>query len=377
MRTLTEAKPSLPSSWYFDPGHYDRELAAIWHRDWICVGRSESLQRSGDYFVANIGTQSVVITLLPDNSLRAFHNTCRHRGATLCPHDEGHFSNGRVICPYHTWTYSLDGELIATPGRFETDDFQLSDYPLYTIHVELWRGFVFVNFAKEPDTDFADFVGGQAEYLRNWPLEDMRSVHQETINVSCNWKVFWENYSECYHCARVHPELCKVMPVYRKGVFDLADLPGWTPQHESDRGFGAVGDGAKTWSMDGAITLPVIEGPTEEELNLGVIFSSFDASLYVVAHPDYVRSVRLRPTGPESIELVVDWLLPTSHEIENKEQLASIVELTRLVLQQDGEVCELNQRGLHSEQHAAGVLTPQEYELWGFHQRIRSKLARN
>lgn len=164
------------------------------------------------------------------------------------------------------------------------------------------------------------------------------------------------------------------MPVYRKGVFDFADLPGWTPRYEGDPGYGAVGNGARTWTMDGEISLPIIQGPTEEELRTGVVFSSFASSLYVVGHPEYVRSVRMRPTGPEAIELTVDWLLPASSKIENSQQLESIVELARLVIQQDGDVCELNQRGLRSNRHEAGVLTPQEYELWDFHQSIRSKL---
>jgi Rieske 2Fe-2S family protein len=376
MRTLTETKPSLPGTWYFDPGHYKRELAAIWHRDWICVGRAESLARVGDYFVANIGDQSIVVTRSANDQLHAFHNTCRHRGAALCAEDAGHFRNGRMICPYHTWTYSLQGELIATPGRFETDDFCLENYALYAVHVELWRGFVFINLAQEPAVAFANFSGQDADLLGNWPLEDMRSVHQETVNLACNWKLFWENYSECYHCPRIHPELCKVMPVYRKGVFDFADLPDWTPDYEGDRGLGMVGDGARTWSMDGELSLPPIEGLTDAEIKAGVVFASFPSSLYVVGHPDYVRSVRMRPTGPESIELVVDWLLPAAYEIDNPQQIQSIVALAKLVLSQDGAICETNQRGQRSNRHEAGVLTPQEYELWEFHEGIRDKLER-
>ena len=375
MRTLTEARPSLPGNWYYDPDHYDREIAAVWQRDWICVGRAETLKRAGDYFIADIGTQSVIVTRSDEDTLLAFHNTCRHRGSELCRNNAGHFRNGRVICPYHTWTYSLQGELVATPGRFETADFRFSDYSLYSVHVEVWRGFVFINLADNPAEAFQGYAGQDTDLLRNWPLEHMRSVHQETVNVACNWKVFWENYSECYHCPRIHPELCKVMPVYRKGVFDFADLPDWTPKHAGDRGLGAVGDGAQTWSMDGKMSLPVIEGLTEQDVKPGVVFASFPASLYVVGHPDYVRSVRMRPTSPESIELVVDWLLPESFEIEDPQQIESVVELARLVLKQDSDICEVNQRGLRSNRYDAGVLTPQEYELWEFHQSIRDKLA--
>jgi Rieske 2Fe-2S family protein len=121
--------------------------------------------------------------------------------------------------------------------------------------------------------------------------------------------------------------------------------------------------------------LPTIKGPTDAELAAGVVFASITGSMYVVAHPDYVRSVRVVPTGPESIELVVDWLLPKDTEIGTQD-LERICELARLVIQQDGDVCELNQRGLRSRSHAAGVLVSQEYELWQFHEHIRAKLAR-
>jgi len=374
MKTLDRARPTLPASWYHDSAHYTRELEAIWYRDWICVGRAEALPQPGAYTVVSIGTQSVVVTRTADDGFAAFHNTCRHRGARLCREEAGRFRNGRVICPYHTWTYALDGSLIATPGRFETDDFDAADYSLYRVHVDSWRGFVFVNLATSPAWPLAEFLGEEGAELANWPLESMRSVHQERIPLACNWKIFWENYSECYHCPRVHPELCKVMPLYKEGVFDAADLPGWQPGFEGDQGRGIVGNGAETWTLSGRRALPVIEGLTAREVADGIAFASFAAGMFVVAHPDYVRSVRVLPTGPESLELTVDWLLPAGAE-PDADDIRAITELPMLVMQQDGEVCELNQRGLHCLRHEQGVLVPQEYELWRFHEYLRARLA--
>ena len=375
MRTLDQVRPTLPANWYYDQEHYSRELDAIWYRDWICVGRMDALRRDGDYFVVKLGTQSIVVTRLPDGTLNAFHNTCRHRGTTLCRDDQGHFRNGRVVCPYHTWAYATDGRLVGTPGRIETEDFDAKNYSLYATHVEIWRGFIFINLSNSPVLQLDEFLGDEVNALRNWPLEDMRSVHQEKIALACNWKIFWENYSECYHCPRVHPELCKVTPIYEKGVLSAADLPDFDPEYDGDSIDAAVGGGAKTWTMNGEISLPIIQGPTEEERTQGVTFSSFASSLYVVGHPEFVRSVRIMPTGPESMELTVDWLLPSSYEAEDKQILEPILGLTRLVIQQDGDVCELNQQGLHSMRHQSGALIPQEYELWDFHESIRNKLA--
>ena len=126
--------------------------------------------------------------------------------------------------------------------------------------------------------------------------------------------------------------------------------------------------------MDGQSDLPDIPGPTPEERDSGVIFASVPGSMYVVGHPDYVRAVRILPQGPEQTRLLVDWLLPADNPPPEKSQIEEIIALAKLVVIQDGEVCELNQRGLHSAAHDAGVLVPQEFELWLFHEWLRGRL---
>ncbi|MDX1498318.1 MAG: aromatic ring-hydroxylating dioxygenase subunit alpha [Woeseiaceae bacterium] len=375
-RTLPELRPALPAAWYYDPTQYRRELDAIWYRDWICVGRAESLAGNGDYFTASIGDQNVIVARVADGALRAWHNTCRHRGSLLCETERGRFRNGRIVCPYHTWTYDLDGALVATPGRLETPDFDPGKLSLLGVHVDTWQGFVFINLADEPVSDLDTFLGAEKDYLANWPLESMHSVHREIIPVECNWKIFWENYSECYHCPRVHPELGRIMPVYRQAVFDEADLPGWQPRFPGDRGFGRVAPGVKTWSVDGSSSLPLLDGPTDEERAVGVAFTSITGSMYVHGHPDYARSVRIVPRGPERLELVVDWLLPTALGDVDREIIDEITGLALLVLRQDAKACELNQRGLRSRDFEHGVLVPQEYVLWEFHEWLRGRLEK-
>ena len=215
MTLLSELKPTLPSTWYYDPEQYARELRAVWYRDWVCVGRLEDVPEKGDYRVVALGDQRLIVTRSGAGQVRVFHNTCRHRGSTLCTADAGRFANGRIICPYHTWTYSLDGDLIATPSRVETGDFRAADFSLYAVHADTWGGYLFVNLSATPALSLFDFLGKEADELKNWPLADMVSVHQERTHLACNWKVFWENYSECYHCPRMHPELCKLVPVYK------------------------------------------------------------------------------------------------------------------------------------------------------------------
>ena len=120
-KTLQKVRPSLPASWYCDPDHYQFELEKIWYREWVCVGHVDALQRSGDYFTTTIGDQSIIVTRAKNGAICAWYNTCTHRGSRLCTSLNGRFPHGRIICPYHTWTFSTDGELLATPNRIETN----------------------------------------------------------------------------------------------------------------------------------------------------------------------------------------------------------------------------------------------------------------
>jgi Rieske 2Fe-2S family protein len=359
MALLDRTTESLPAAWYYGPAQYARELEAIWYRDWVCVGRIEELPEAGDYFLVEIGAERIFVTRDREGQPRAFHNTCRHRGSTLCTAPRGRFAGGRIVCPYHAWSYALSGELVATPKMELPADFRREDFPLYAVHAETWGGYLFVNLAERPSATLAGFLGAEAQHVERWPLAGLVSACREVTTLACNWKVFWENYSECYHCPGIHPELCRVMPLYREGVVSNA----------------RVADGLVTWTLDGQTKLPLIDGPSAADRAPGVVFASFTASFFIVAHPDYVRSVRVLPRGPETVELTVDWLLPPGVAERYPEELEKMCALGRLVVAQDGRVCELNQQGLRSRRHRGGVLMPQEESLHEFHEWLRSRLA--
>jgi Rieske 2Fe-2S family protein len=375
MTLLERTTESLPSRWYYDPAQYARELEAVWYRDWVCVGRNEDLGGPGDYFVAVVGDESIVVTRDREGLPQAFHNTCRHRGSRLCTVPRGRFAGGRIVCPYHAWSYALSGELLATPKMDLPDGFRREDYSLYAVNVDVWGGFLFVNLDERPSTSLAGFLGEEAANVRRWPLADLVSVRREVSTLACNWKLFWENYSECYHCPGVHPELCRVMPLYREGLLSYADSSTPRAAQDANDTRPRVAPGFATWTFDGQSTLPLIEGPDENDRALGVVFASFTASFFIVAHPDYVRSVRIMPRGPELIELTVDWLLQPGVAELHADELERTFALGRLVVAQDGRVCELNQQGLRSRRHRAGVLMPQEHALAEFHNWLRSRLS--
>lgn len=365
---------SLPTSWYLDADHYQRELDAIWYRDWIAVGRVEQIPEPGDYFVARVGTQRIIITRNDNSELHAFHNTCRHRGSTLCTESSGHFSNGRIICPYHTWTYSLDGSLVATPFRADSDDFNFASFPLYDVVIDSWGGFIFVCLHEQPKQSLSDFVGPAADQLEGWPLAEMMIAHEESFSLACNWKIFWENYNECYHCPRIHPELCNVVPTYKQGVFAEYQLSGSDRENADRLSEPGVADGMTTWTIDGQSALPDIPGLNADKKKKGMWFAEILGSMYVVGHPQYVRSVRVSPVGPERTELTVSWLLLPGVAESHPEEIPHMVSLAKLVVEQDGRICEINQQGLHCRRHEAGVLVPQEDAVAWVHDWVKGKL---
>jgi Rieske 2Fe-2S family protein len=375
MTLLERTTASLPAAWYYDAAQYARELEAVWYRDWICVGRAEDLREPGDYVVVPIGEESLILTRERNGRTRAFHNTCRHRGSLLCATPRGHFAQGRIVCPYHAWSYGLSGELLATPRMDLPADFRRENYSLYAVHLDTWGGFLFVNLSEQPAATLASFLGGEADNVRRWPLADLVSVHREVSTLACNWKLFWENYSECYHCPGIHPELCRVMPIYREGLLSYADSRAGAPPGNAGDSRPRVAPGFVTWTLNGQTKLPLIDGPSTADRALGAVFASFTANLFVVAHPDYVRSVRIAPRGPEQIELTIDWLLPPGVAERHADELETMITLGRLVVAQDGRACELNQRGLRSRRHREGVLMPQEAALHEFHEWLRARLA--
>src|SRR5438128_7225555 len=145
---LRRLEPGLPASWYHDPAHYQRELEVFWYGKWIAVAREEEIANAGDWRVVRIGNQSIVLVRDQAGKLHGFHNTCRHRGSVLCTEEQGNFPRGRIVCPYHAWTYDLAGRLVATPRRMETPDFKLEDFPLYEAAAAVWGGFVFVHLGR-------------------------------------------------------------------------------------------------------------------------------------------------------------------------------------------------------------------------------------
>ncbi|HLY58502.1 MAG TPA: aromatic ring-hydroxylating dioxygenase subunit alpha [Stellaceae bacterium] len=372
---LRTIEKTLPSRAYLDPAHHQHELERIWYRDWVYLCRADTLAGPLDYRVFDIGTQQVLLLRDEAGQLRAFHNTCRHRGAALCAESEGTLRTRRITCPYHAWTYNLQGRLVGIPTAGRPVPVKLDDYPLHIVEIRQWGGFVYVSLAVEPPP-FRPFFDEDLDCLERWPLAELKVGATHLWTVKCNWKIFWDNYSECLHCPGVHPGLSRMVPIYSRGILAEQEDPNWQDYADrSDPTFkGGLREGAATWSLDGRSSGHEFPGLSAADRAAGYAYITILPAQYLAAHVDYVRSVRIRPLGPEATEVYAEWLFPEAALADPGFDLRNTVQFSIDFLDEDAAVCELNHRGLRSIRHQEGVLMPEEIHVHRFQNWVRARL---
>lgn len=373
---LTNVVKTLPGAAYVDTAHHAKELEKIFYKHWIFLCHSSTLKDPRAFRGFTIGNQSIFLVRDEAGELRGFHNTCRHRGSALCLEDKGQFSSRLIRCPYHQWAYALDGRLVATTSHADAVDFDKQDYPLFSVAVREWRGCVFVCLADDPPDLEETFERG-SERIDNWPLEDLVVGHSWRKVMECNWKVFWENFNECLHCPNIHPELCDLVPIYGRRISQVRDDPHWRDHETSSdpKYAGGLKPGAESWSVDGSALENGFPGLTEEELARGQSYFVSLPSVFIAAHRDYMRTVRVLPLEVEKTQIEVEWLFLPAALADKNFDMSNIVDFAILVMEQDGTASEMNQRGLRSQKYAHGVLMPEEHYVKAFHDWVNGAMA--
>lgn len=358
---LDHCPEGLPRAAYLDRDWYDRETTTIFARQWVMVGRVADFA-AGRMRRVTLGEAQVIVVRDADGQLAAWHNSCPHRGSELCRTAEEPV--GKLIrCPYHAFAFAADdGRLVATGHAVPTDDFDRSAHGLRPVSTRIWNGFLFLNLAADPGPLRAD-VG--LETLANWPMDDLRTGYRWEVDIACNWKAFWENYSECLHCPGIHPELSDMVPIYGRGIMGPSEALGWTPD-EAVRP--TLRQGAESWTVDGAACGPVFPGLTDAERQAGHSFVTLWPSAYITAHADHVRSVRIVRMGPEQTRLIAEWHFPAETLAQPGFDAGKVAAFAKIVIGQDGAASEMNQRGMRSPAFKAARLMPEEYEIHRFHQ---------
>jgi len=347
--TGTRLEPTLPGRYYTDPGILEIEWERIFGRAWLYAGREERLPNPGDYFTLPVGRDSVLVVRDRDGRVGAFHNVCRHRGARLCAEETG--SLKAIRCPYHAWTYGLDGRLAGAPNLRDGEGFRREEFSLHPVALESWRGCLFVNLDPHPEP-LAKSLGGMPERVRRYPLETLKVAHHAEHEVEANWKILVENFQECYHCPGVHPELCDLVPLYRTGVVDNAD-------HPENREIATFRKGAVTFTHSGTTKRPLFAGL------IGKDKTTYNGELILPSAwmnflPDFVQTRSLWPLSPTRTRLIADWLFEPATMALPDFDPSDALTFTNLIAAQDWKVCEAVQKGVASRAYRNGVFTPLE-----------------
>lgn len=345
----TRGVRTLPASYYTSPELYEEERERIFARRWICVGREAEIPAAGDFLVREVAGESLIIVRDEEGEPRALYNVCRHRGTRMCEQAHGRFEGG-IRCPYHSWTYGLDGRLLRAPSMSDLEGFDRESWPLFGAPVARWEGWLFVSLAADPEPfeeAFAPLIGRFARYN----LSSLTVARRIEYDVRANWKLIFENYSECYHCSPVHPALVRLTPA-QSGANDLVDGPFLG-------GYMVLVDDAGSLTMSGrACGVPVGELPAEDQRR--VYYYSILPNMLLSLHPDYVMAHTLRPDGPARTRVECAWLFHPDTLRDASLDPDDGVKLWDQTNREDWHMCELSQLGVSSRAYRPGPYSPRE-----------------
>jgi phenylpropionate dioxygenase-like ring-hydroxylating dioxygenase large terminal subunit len=362
-----DAPATLPGRDYCSPEVFEIERGRLFHGSWFCVGRADEAPDPGSFAVFDVAGESVIVVRGEDGALRGFLNVCRHRGSRLC---DGSGSVKAIRCPYHAWSYGLDGRLLSTPNVRRGERLPRERLGLHEMPLEVWEGFVWVSVAGS---------GGElAGHLERWASDDPFQWARYAVgslvvgarreyDVAANWKILIENYNECLHCPTVHPELTKLVPVYRRGEVE---------EEPAQNGNGnQLADGFTSFTKRGRSGLPPLPGldPADHGTFYGVTLLP---NLIVNYHSDTVSTFLLLPERADRTRVVCHYLFAREVAEAAGFDPSEVVDFRHTLARQDWTVCERAQRGATSRGYAGGGVLPYaDRFVHSFHQQYRALLA--
>ena len=340
----------MPPSYFFtSPTVYQREVTEVFHKEWICVGRTEQVSQSGDYFTREIAGEPIIVSRDDRGKLHALSAICRHK-SDIVVRDAG---NCRVFsCPYHGWTYALDGQLLAARGMDSAEGFEKSRYPLPKLGLEVWEGFVFVNF--DPDCQpLSPAIRALSPRLSNYALAEMKITQPEDYSIACNWKVWVDNGTEAYHVDMVHQATA------------LPDYPSSKWWAEPPHGpYEILKVRSQDTSLETAIAaspVPLIQGLNDEERNTFLIVFIYPNLIINLLSMAMIYGV-VMPDGPSRCRLVGARCFPpdTLSSPGFNDEVPRLYESWEQLRQEDVETVAPAQRGYQSRFAARGRCSEQE-----------------
>ena len=345
-KPLNEAS-ALPWWCYASDEWHEREVERIFRREWLCVGRVDQVPKPGDFFSIPLLSRPLVVARDQNNNVNVLSAVCRHRGAVITE------SDGRCkqfVCPYHNWTYALNGELVKTPGAPAMDEsagFDRSKHGLHALRTEFWGGFIFINFDAHAKP-LLESLGTLPKFLENYRLEQMQFVRRDIYEVDCNWKVWLENAFENYHVPHIH----------RKHV-DPSKPQNWEFE-ETDGRWEAMYSRRSIVAHTG---LPTLQGLSEREA-AGLFHVWVAPSLHLVLTASFARYLLYLPEGPNRFRLMVNWTFPKAaieqpdfEQIVKRDYWDKFAE----IFKEDHRIATNVQRGMKSSVFTPGRLSVEEF----------------
>jgi Rieske 2Fe-2S family protein len=360
---------SLPQAFYTDEELFRLELARLFHSCWLFAGYTCQIPQTGDYFTFEIGDDSLIVIRGDDGEIHAHFNTCRHRGSRLCTEPGGHV--GKLICPYHQWVYERDGRLAA--ARWMGPEFDKTQYPLISAHVQVLAGLIYVCLADDPP-DFEPARRTIEPFVRPHGLDRAKICFTQDYAIRANWKLLVENNRECYHCPGGHPEFCQVnfdvgMPGDPRGGDDyqrtLRRMKASWEAHGLEAGPVNFPDGQ--WFR--CARVPLRDGYVTESLDgrplaplMGDLKTRDLGSLRVINLPhawfhfnsDNANSAQLIPVGPELTRARLTWLVDRDAVEGVDYDPSRVAEFWKVTTEQDFSLCENNHAGIRSSRYQPG-----------------------
>lgn len=358
-----ERASMLPPAAFVDPAVLEWEMDNVFS-GWICLGHASVVAEPGNWLMREIGPSSVFAMTGADGVVRAFLNACRHRGARIVEETEGKVRR-RIQCPYHAWSYDLDGSLVAAPHMDEVENFDRGCFGLIEVRSAVVGGLVLVDLGGEAPEP-ADHVGDLLGFLDRWHVGSLQRARGTVYEVEANWKGIAENYNECLHCPGVHPEL-NALSDYRSGDSQFGSGRWCGGSMTLNEGADTMGTGEGH-----ATTRPPIAGLDEREVNSVYYFSLFPNAL-VSLHPDYVMLHTLWPKAPDRTEVTCEWFFEPETMARPDFDPSDAADFWDTVNRQDWYVCELTQRGVRTKGYTAGRYSADEGDVHRFDTLVAEK----
>lgn len=343
---------------------FDHESARIFSRHWNCVGRIEQLDPHSRTLPIEFENHKLFVTLDETDTPHAFRNFCRHRGSQLVTSDNCSSIRSRIQCPYHQWTYDRSGKLVSAPNMDGVESFCTEEHGLLEVACEIHGGFIWICF--EPKDAVAQFLHPIKQQFDDWQLDQLRLAHELKYDVHANWKLIFQNYSECYHCPAVHPMLNQLTP-FQESTNDLESGPILGGPMK-------LSDDSQTMSTTGKLAGKVLPGLNELQSRSVNYFTIFP-SMFFSSHPDYVLIHLIERITCEQTRVSCQFLFHPDAMAKSDFDPQPAIDFWDLTNRQDWEVCELSQAGISDPAYIPGHYSNLESIVAAFDQHYLSVIS--